>query len=228
VIEMHRLLPSIVVVAAAVAATAAFAATPAADVDPSNFVRTIDNRWYPLRPGTTYVFRGVEGGKPMRDVVAVTTRRKTILGVSCIVVRDIVYVDGRPTEVTSDWFAQDRKGNVWYFGEATAELDDSGKVKSREGSWQAGVDGAKPGIVMPGRPKVGQSFRQEYLKGHAEDHMAIQNLAAKVRVPYVSTSRAMRTREWTPLEPGVVEHKYYVRGLGLVKDDEVSLVSVTR
>jgi hypothetical protein len=225
---MHRLLPLIVVLAAGVAATAVFAATPAADVDPSDFVREIDNPWYPLRPGTTYVFRGVESGKPMRDVVAVTNRRKTILGVSCVVVRDTVYVDGRPTEATSDWFAQDRKGNVWYFGEATAELDHSGKVKSREGSWQAGVDGAKPGIVMPGRPKVGQSFRQEYLKGHAEDHMAIQSLAAKVRVPYVSTSRAMRTREWTPLEPGVVEHKYYVRGLGMVKDDEVSLVSVTR
>ena len=225
---MHRLLPVAVLVAVAAAATAVFAATPAADVDPSNFVRKIDNPWYPLRPGTAYVFRGVEGGKPMRDVVTVTTRRKTILGVSCVVVRDIVYVDGRPTEVTSDWFAQDRKGNVWYFGEATAELDDSGKVKSREGSWQAGVDGAKPGIVMPGRPRVGQSFRQEYLKGHAEDHMAIQSLAAKVRVPYVSSSRAMRTREWTPLEPGAVEHKYYVRGLGLVKDDEVSLVSVRR
>jgi hypothetical protein len=225
---MHRLLPLIVVLAAGVAATAVFAATPAADVDPSDFVREIDNPWYPLRPGTTYVFRGVESGKPMRDVVAVTNRRKTILGVSCVVVRDTVYVDGRPREATSDWFAQDRQGNVWYFGEATAELDHSGKVKSREGSWQAGVDGAKPGIVMPGRPKVGQSFRQEYLKGHAEDHMAIQSLAAKVRVPYVSTSRAMRTREWTPLEPGVVEHKYYVRGLGMVKDDEVSLVSVTR
>jgi hypothetical protein len=225
---MRRLLPLIVVLAAGVAATAVFAATPAADVDPSDFVREIDNPWYPLRPGTTYVFRGVESGKPMRDVVAVTTRRKTILGVSCVVVRDTVYVDGRPTEATSDWFAQDRKGNVWYFGEATAELDHSGKVKSREGSWQAGVDGAKPGIVMPGRPKVGQSFRQEYLKGHAEDHMAIQSLSATVRVPYVSTSRAMRTREWTPLEPGVVEHKYYVRGLGMVKDDEVSLVSVTR
>jgi hypothetical protein len=225
---MHRSVAFAVLVAAAVATTAVFAATLAADVDPSNFVRTIDNPWYPLRPGTTYVFRGVEGGKPMRDVVAVTTRRKTILGVSCIVVRDIVYVDGRPTEVTSDWFAQDRKGNVWYFGEATAELDDSGKVKSREGSWQAGVDGAKPGIVMPSRPRVGQSFRQEYLKGHAEDHMTIQSLAAKVRVPYVSTSHAMRTREWTPLEPGVVEHKYYVRGLGVVKDDEVSLVSVAR
>jgi len=222
------LLPPIVLLIAAVAATAVLAATPAADVDPSNFVRKIDNPWYPLRPGTTYVFRGVEGGKPMRDVVAVTARRKRILGVSCVVVRDIVYVDGRPTEVTSDWFAQDRKGNVWYFGEATAELDDSGKVRSREGSWQAGVDGAQPGIVMPGRPKVGQSFRQEYLKGHAEDHMAIQSLDAKVRVPYVSTSRALRTREWTPLEPGVVEHKYYVRGLGMVKDDEVSLVSVTR
>ena len=157
---MRRLLPLTVFLAVAIAAAAVFAATAPADVDPSNFVRKVDNPWYPLQPGTTYVFRGVEDGKPMRDVVAVTTRRKKILGVSCIVVRDIVYVDGRPTEVTSDWFAQDRKGNVWYFGEATAELDDSGKVKSREGSWQAGVDGAKPGIVMPGRPKVGQSFRQ--------------------------------------------------------------------
>jgi hypothetical protein len=232
---VHRLLALIVVVAAAVAATAVFAATPAADVDPSDFVRQIDNPWYPLRPGTTYVFRGVESGKPMRDVVAVTTRRKTILGVRCVVVRDTVYVDGRPTEATSDWFAQDRKGNVWYFGEATAELDHSGKVKSREGSWQAGVDGAKGGMFMPAHPQVGQEFRQEYYKGHAEDRFRVLSVSAPVRVPYTGSRRGLLTKEWTRLEPGVVGHKYYVHGVGLVEErsagngkEHTQLVTVRR
>jgi hypothetical protein len=199
-----------------------------AAVDPADFVRTIDNPWYPLRPGTTYRFRSPDGAT--RDVVTVTRRTKTILGVRCVVVSDNVYENGRLTEPTSDWYAQDRRGNVWYFGEATAELDKNGKVKTREGSWEAGVHGAKAGIVMSGRPRVGQSFRQEYYKGHAEDHFAIETLSASVHTPYVSSRHAMRTREWSPLEPGATERKYYVRGVGLVAvpADDIVLVSVEK
>lgn len=211
------------------------AAARNAQVNPADYVVKIDNPWYPLRPGTTFVYRGSEDGQPTRDVVTVTRRTKTILGVRCVVVGDNVYRAGRLVERTADWYAQDRKGNVWYFGEATAEIDGNGRVASTEGSWEAGVDGARRGIVMPARPRVGRSFRQEYYKGHAEDWFQIVSLSARVNVPYVSSSRAMLTREWTPLEPGLVDRKYYVRGLGLVRDEtakgppeHVVLVTVTR
>jgi hypothetical protein len=190
-------------------------------VDPTRFVRAIDNPWFPLKPGTTFVYVGVEGGEPTRDVVTVTRRTKAILGVRCVVIRDNVYIAGRLEERTTDWYAQDRAGNVWYFGEATAELDRRGRVKTREGSWEAGVDGAQPGIFMPARPRVGQAFRQEYYEGHAEDHFRIVSLSARVKVPHVSSRRAMATVEWTPLEPGVRDSKYYVRGVGLVKDERI-------
>jgi hypothetical protein len=197
-----------------------------AAVDPAAFVDEVDNPWYPLVPGTTFVYRGTENGAPARDVVAVTDRTKTVLGVRCVVVTDNLYVDGRVAERTADWFAQDRNGNVWYFGEATAELDRSGRVTTTEGSWEAGRDGALAGIVMPARPRPGESFRQEYYRGHAEDHFAIVNLSTPVAVPYVALRRALETREWSPLEPGVLERKYYGRGIGLVKDGSSVLVSV--
>jgi hypothetical protein len=203
---------------AAIAALVAAAGAGAA-VDPASFTTKVDNPWYPLRPGTTFVFRGVEDGQATRDVVSVTAKTKTIAGVRCVVVQDNLYRAGRLVERTSDWFAQDRRGNVWYFGEATAELDSRGRVTSTEGSWQAGVGGARPGIVMPARPEVGKAFRQEYYKGHAEDHFQIVSVSTPVAVPYVSSRRAILTREWTPLEPGVVDHKYYVRGLGMVKEE---------
>ena len=201
-----------------------------ADVDPANFARTIDNPWYPLPPGTTYVFTGVSDGKPTRDVVTVLSRTKTILGVRCTVVRDYLYEGGKLSEATHDWYAQDKRGTVWYFGEATSTVSPAGKIASTKGSWEAGVDGAEQGIVMPARPKVGQSFRQEYYKGKAEDHFAIESTAARVSTPYVSSQHAMRTREWSPLEPGTIEKKLYVRGVGLVADpgDNLVLVSVKR
>jgi hypothetical protein len=220
---------------AALAAAVAAVAAPAgatdegarAQIDPASFERQVDNPWYPLKPGTTFVYRGSEDGEPSREVARVTTRKKTILGVPCVVVSDNVYVGGKLAERTLDWFAQDRKGNVWYFGEATAELDDEGRVTTTEGSWQAGRDGARPGIVMPGRPRVGQTFRQEYYRGHAEDHFEIVSLSANVKVPYVSSRGALESREWSPLEPGLSERKYYVRGVGLVKDGPAVLVTVT-
>jgi hypothetical protein len=203
---------------------AATSAKSVVTVDPADFVRDVTNPWYPLPRGSQAVFRGRQSGKPTRDVMTVRRGTKTILGVPCVVVTDYLYVDGRLRERTRDWFAQDTKGSVWYFGEDTAELDATGHVTSREGSWQAGVDGAEAGIVMPGRPRVGQSFRQEFYKGHAEDHFKIVSISAQVSTPFVSGSHAMKTLEWSPLEPGVREHKYYVRGIGLVAvpaDDQV-------
>src|SRR5262245_36821561 len=168
----------------------------AAAVDPANYVRDVTNPWWPLPRGSQAVFRGTEDGRPTRDVVTVLQRTKTILGVRCVVVSDNLYVAGRLRERTLDWYAQDKHGTVWYFGEDTAELATAGRVTSREGSWEAGVDGAEPGIVMPGRPRVGQSFRQEYYKGRAEDHFRILGMSAHVATPFVSSDRAMETLEW--------------------------------
>jgi hypothetical protein len=182
------------------------------------FATRIDNEWLPFRRGTVFVYRGVKDGKRSRDVVRVTTRTKLIDGVRCTAVDDRLYLRGRLAERTTDWYAQDARGNVWYFGEATAELDARGHVKTREGSWVAGVHGARAGIYMPGRPRVGATGRQEYLRGHAEDHFRVLSLRARVTAPFVTSRRALLTKEWTPLEPGVIDHKYYVRGIGTVKE----------
>jgi hypothetical protein len=184
----------------------------------AGFAPRVDNPWFPLTPGTTFVYRGVKDGKAARDVVKVLHTTKTIQGVRCTTVSDRLYLAGRVEERTTDWYAQDRRGNVWYFGEATAELDRSGHVTSTEGSWLAGRNGARAGIYMPARPHVGQTGRQEYYKGHAEDHFAVVSVRARVSVPYVSSTRAVLTKEWTPLEPGTLDHKYYVRGIGTVKE----------
>jgi hypothetical protein len=185
------------------------------------FAKRIDNSWFPLVPGTTFVYRGVKDGEPTRDIVRVTSKTKLINGVRCTVVEDRLYQGGHLAERTADWYAQDKRGNVWYFGEATAELDESGHVTSTEGSWQAGADGAQAGILMPARPRVGQSFRQEFYKDHAEDHSQVLSVSASVRVPYIASARALLTKEWTPLEPDVIDHKVYVRGVGLVKEETV-------
>ncbi len=177
--------------------------------------------WFPLKPGTTFVYTGVKDGEQGRDVVRVTARTKVIRGVRCTAVDDLLYLRGRLAERTTDWYAQDSEGNVWYFGEATAELNKKGGVTSREGSWLAGVDGAKQGILMPARPKVGQSFRQEYYKGHAEDHFSVLSLSASVVVPYTASAHALLTKEWTPLEPEVIDHKLYIRGIGLAKEETI-------
>jgi hypothetical protein len=202
---------------------------------PRGFVQRIDNRWFPLTAGTVLVYRGVKDGEPARDVVRVTGKTKLVDGVQCTVVDDRLYLGGRLAERTADWFAQDSRGNVWYFGESTAELDESGRVTSREGSWQAGVNGARAGIVMPAHPRTGQSFRQEYYKGHAEDHFRVLSLSASLQVPYLASKHALLTKEWTPLEPDVIDHKLYIRGIGLVEektikggDEHLSLVAVRR
>ena len=185
---------------------------------PSDFVRHVTNPWFPLRPGSTWRSRGVKEGVRMIDNMRATHRTKGILGVPTTVVHDVVLVHGRPEEVTNDFYAQDRRGNVWYFGENTKELDRHGHVKSREGSFRAGRQGARAGLFFPARPRPGVTARQEFFKGHAEDHFQVLTRHAHVSVPAVTSNHAVRTKEWTPLEPKTLDNKYYVRGVGTVRE----------
>lgn len=228
--------PKIALALVALAAPLAVAAVAsgsdsAARPGPHGFSATVDNPWFPLKPGTTYTYTGVKDGKPSRDVVVVTHSIRTIQGAPCVAVRDRLWIEGRLEERTTDWYSQDRQGNVWYFGENTAELDRSGHVTSTEGTWLAGVGGAQPGIYMPAHPRVGQTGRQEYYRGHAEDHFRV---AAVLGTVASEVPNAVLTEETTPLEPGVLDNKLYVRGIGTVTeltvkggDERNQLVSVT-
>lgn len=188
---------------------------------PNDFVARVHNPRFPLKPGSRWHYRGVDEDGRFADKMNVRHRRKKILGVRTTVVHDVVLKHGKRREVTNDWYAQDRHGNVWYFGENTKELDRHGHVTSREGSFKAGRDGARPGVLFPGHPRVGLKARQEYYKGHAEDHFKVLSRNGRVSVPYVSSHHAVKTKEWTPLEPGIVEHKFYVRGIGDVREKTV-------
>jgi len=216
-----RIKPLGVVAVAASALTVLVGGGANAIARESGWAPRVTNPWFPLRPGTTYVYTGMRDGHPSRELFTVTRSTKVIQGVRCTAVFDRLYLRGRLFERTTDWYAQDRRGAVWYFGERTAELDANGHVTSTEGSWQSGVDGAKAGIYMSAHPRVGQSFRQELYPGHADDRFAVVSLKASVSVPYVTSHQALLTKEWTPLEPGVLDHKLYVRGIGTVKEETV-------
>ena len=192
-------------------ATAALVlATGAAD--PADYSTTITNPYLPLRPGRQWVYRV---GK-QRDVVTVTQQTKRMAsGIEARVVRDEVTLNGVPAEITDDYYAQDRKGNVWYLGEATTEYE-NGKPRSTEGSFEDGVDGAKAGIAMPAHPKVGMRYRQEFYKGHAEDRAKIVSLNERVKVPLKRYRHTLMTLETSPIEPDVLEAKFYARGVGQV------------
>jgi hypothetical protein len=188
------------------------------DIDPANFVQGITNPYLPLSPGTTFVYEGQSGDETERVVVEVTAQTKVILGVTCVVVRDRVWIDGELEEDTNDWYAQHENGDIWYFGEDSKEIQ-GGQVVSTEGSWEAGVDGAEPGILIQADPEVGESYQQEYYEGEAEDMAEVVSLDASVSVPAGSYDGCLQTKEWNPLEPGVSEHKYYAPGVGLVKEE---------
>jgi hypothetical protein len=223
-----------------VTATAAIAAAllgaDVAGASASGFTADVTNPYFPVRPGMRWAYRGMEGGGPARDVVRVSARVELVDGVPCAVVRDRLHRRGRLAERTTDWYTQDGDGNVWYYGEATEELDRHGHVTSTEGSWRAGRDGARPGIYMPAHPRVGQAFQQEEYAGHAEDHFQVLSLHATIRVPHGTyRRRALKTKEWTPLEPGVSDRKWYVRDIGQVAeatveggDDRLELASFRR
>lgn len=182
------------------------------------FTARVTNPYNPLRKGMRWEYRGAKDGRRLRNVVRVTGRVQRIDGVPCAVVEDRVWLDGKLAERTTDWYTQDRHGTVWYYGERTAELDRRGRVVSREGTWRAGTDGARPGIFMPAHPKVGRAYAQEHYAGHAEDHFRIVRLHASVSTPYRRFPGALMTREWTPLEPGVRDGKWYVKGIGVVRE----------
>jgi hypothetical protein len=179
------------------------------NIDPAEFTTTIDNEYFPMKPGTVFLYKG----GTERDRMTVTHSTKMVMGVECVVVDDRAWEGGQLVEKTYDWFTQDEKGNVWYFGEDTKEYE-NGKVVSTKGSWEAGVDGAKPGIIMQAEPEVGQSYRQEYYPGEAMDMARVLSLDASVTVSYGSFDHVLETKEWTPLEPGFFEKKYYARGVG--------------
>jgi hypothetical protein len=193
------------------------------ELDPAEFTTTIDNAYWPMTPGTRWVYRETGNeGPPNRVVVTVTDRtRRVAAGVVGRVVHDRVTQAGRLVEDTQDWYAQDGGGNVWYLGEATKEYED-GKVSSTKGSWEAGVDGAQAGVIMPARPRVGMAYRQEHLAGEAEDRGRVLALGERVEVPAGAFQGVLMTRDWTPLEPATVEHKFYARGTGPVLTLDVS------
>jgi hypothetical protein len=202
-------------------------------IDPKKFVGTVDNAYWPLEPGTGFHYRGVRGKTPQTDDEVVTHRTKRILGVSCTVVRDTVSEHGRPIERTFDWYAQDKQGNVWYMGENSLELQHGHFVNASD-SWEAGIDGAKPGIIMPGHPRPGDRYRQEYYPpGEALDEARVLGHSGSVTVPYGTFKGSLVTSEFSPLEPQT-EQKYYAAGVGEIQErvvkghhEQFQLVSVT-
>jgi hypothetical protein len=212
---MHTLLLSITAIVAG-----ALPAPPPLP-PPTQFVGRVTNPWFPLTPGTVLVYRGEKDGSRGRDVFTVARQRRMILGIRATVVSDRLYLARHLAERTTDWYAQDRTGNVWYLGERTATLNARGRVTSADGTWLAGVGGARAGIYMPAHPAPGEAGRQEYDRGHAEDQYKVLGLGAHVSTPAVSSDHALLTQETTRLEPGALDHKLYVRGIGTVVEQTI-------
>ncbi len=200
-------------------------------MEPANFTHAVTNPYFPLVPGTTATFLENDGRETRENKLTVTRETKNVMGVRCVVVRDTLTLDGALVEDSVGWYAQDRQGAVWIFGESVREMKIGGRV-STEGSWEAGIAGAQPGIVMPAHPKIGERYRQEYLANVAEDIGQIAALDETVTVPGGTFAGCVRTREWSMLDSGTSK-KWYAKGVGLVRaestDGEVStLISLTR
>jgi hypothetical protein len=173
----------------------------------------IDNKYFPLEVGTTFIYKGTKDGQPSSDKFQVTNKVKVIQGISTREIHDNAFVKGKLSESTQDWFAQDDNGNVWYFGEFTTDIATGG----HEGSWQAGVNGAKAGIIMEAQPKVGDTYNEELAKGVAEDKAKVLSLNEKVCVPFGCFTHVLKTKNFTPLEPNSVENKFYAPEVGSIK-----------
>jgi len=185
-------------------------------LDPADFVDRIDNPYWPMAPGNLWVSRESDiKGNAARVRVEVLTRTKSIVGIDATVVHDTVSEDGELVENTFDWYAQDVCGNTWYLGENTREYE-NGQVVSREGSWEHGVDGAQAGIAVPADPQVGMTYRQEYYAGHAEDAGEVLSLNERAQVPAGYFRHLLLTKDTTPLEPRILEYKFYAEGVGPV------------
>jgi hypothetical protein len=199
-----------------------FAAAPggAAAAPSGGYTADINNPYFPLVPGRTLVYKGTKDGKDAVDYFSTTHEVVQVDGKPCRLVLDRLFLDGKLAETTADYFTQDASRTVHYYGEDTAKIDGTGHMEpfGTDGTWHSREFGAVAGIFMPGTPKVGDRYRQEFLKGHAEDHFQILDLNASVTVPYGTFDHAMRTKEWTPLEPDVVDNKYFAKGIGMVKE----------
>ncbi|MGH2992254.1 MAG: hypothetical protein ACRDL1_01795 [Solirubrobacterales bacterium] len=204
----------------AVAVSPALGATPLpqgsepVNLDPADFSTQIDNPYFPLVPGDRYVYRETEGKEKLRVAVSVTKKTQQIAnGITARVVHDRVTERGKVIEDTFDWYAQDSDGNVWYLGEDTVECK-NGKIKNHSGSFEAGVDGAQPGVIMPANPEPGMQYRQEYYAGEAEDRAEVLSLNEQTEVRYGHFTGVLMTKDLVPLEPKVSEYKFYARGVG--------------
>ena len=192
----------------------------------------IDNKYFPLKTGTIMIYNGTdEDGKSTSDIFTVTNDTKQIQGITTRVVNDSAFVEGDLVEPTADWYAQDDSGNVWYMGEFTTDL--TNKKNPHEGSWEAGVKGARAGIIMLAEPKVGDTYEQEFAKGEAEDKGTVLSLNENVSVPYGSFSNVLKTKDFSKLEPDIVENKYYAENIGEVKElivkggsEEMTLIQI--
>ena len=233
---------TVALLAASTAIASPHAPTPPLPA-PSDFASRITNPWLPFPPGIVFTYNGIKDGHQAIDVLTVTHKTELIQGIHATVIHDRLYewTGHRANrhkylaERTTDWYAQDKHGNVWYLGENTATLTPNGQVISTEGTWKTGVNGAQAGIFMPAQPTVGTSGYQEFYPGHAQDHYRILRLNAHVKTPAASSRRALLTKETTALEPGVLDHKYYIRGIGDVIErtikggnEHFTLVSINR
>ena len=191
-------------------------------IDPEKFSTHIDNPYFPMTPGDVRTYRETDDeGKNATVVVTVTDKTKVIDGVTTREVHDVLTDGGTVAEDTLDWYAQDDQGNIWYFGEATTEYGPDGEA-STEGSWQAGVDGGQPGIVVLADPEPGQEYREEYLADHAEDNARVLSIDEMADVPFGAFDHLLMTRNTTPLEPDLLEYKWYAKGVGPIREEGVS------
>jgi hypothetical protein len=193
-----------------------------ANLNPADFTTQIDNPYFPLPVGGRWVIRVTDTeGLEQNEVITVTDQTKRIAdGVEARVVRDVVSEGGKPVEITDDWYAQDTEGNVWYFGENTTEFH-NGK-RDTSGSFEAGVNGADAGIAMLAHPEAGQTYREEYYAGHAEDRSRVLALDQQAEVPFGHFGDVLLTEDYTPIEPDVLELKFYAKGIGQVLAQTVS------
>ena len=193
------------------------------DINPANFSSSIDitNEYYPAIPGKKYIYEGQtdEGLERVEELRLDDT--KTIMGIACIIVNFKGYLNGRLMEETWDWYAQDNDGNLWYFGEAVDNYNSNGTLLDHDGSWEAGIDGAQPGMIMPANPQTGMKYREEYYFNHAEDEAEIIGTGLSETISLGTYNNCIKTKNWTALEPDALENKIYAPGVGLIKEIDI-------
>ena len=182
----------------------------------------ISNPYFPAPIGKTHVYEGQTQDGLERVEERRLTTTKTIMGITCIIINFRAYLNGNLIEEAWDWYGQDNSGNVWYFGEAVDNYHINGTLQDHAGSWEAGMDGAQPGIIMPANPTVGFAYREEYYFNHAEDEAEITATGLTITIPLGTYSNCIKTRNWTDLEPDLNEYKYYAPGVGLIKEENVT------